>query len=373
LAAAGALALFALNPSGSASAAGLDDSQRLTPQVFNQEAPPDRRGNDNDDCDRNGGGWNGPNGSPSRGGHDDDCDRDDDHDWDDCDRDWDRNGPPGRDRDRDRCDRDDDHDWDDCDRDWGRNDRDRDRDRDRCDRDDDRDRCDRDWGRDWDRDRDCDRDRHDRDRRDYCDRDRKDRDRYGRDCRDRDDSTITIIKDTSPSSNETFSFGGDLGSFTLRDGQSRTFRVDSGTYTVWENHENDWSLDSINCSGDGVVTRSGDGVRIRVSDDDRVTCVFNNEGADEPVKVVSPVVAPQPQIIYVPVPAPQPVVRQVVEVVREPAPAPRPAAPVASLPRTGQGLGFQQEGNLALPLGVLAALSIAGFGYLAVRRVRDTE
>jgi hypothetical protein len=331
LAAAGALALFAFSSGDSAYAASADDSQMLQPQVFNQEAPPGRRGDD-DDCDRD---WD-----RNGGRGDDDC----------CDRDgWDRDGRGGRDDDD--CDRDD-HDRDDCDRDrdrdrWDRDSRDRDRDRDDCDRHDDHD------------DDDCDDDDHDRDRH---------RDHDDDDC---DESTITIIKDASPSSNDTFSFGGDLGSFTLRDGQSRNFRVDSGTYTVWENVKGDWDLESVDCSGDGIVTKQNDGVRIRVSDDDHVTCIFNNEGA-APVKVVSPAVAPQPQIIYVPVPAPQPVARPV-EVVREPAPAPRPAAPVASLPRTGQGPDFQQEGNLALPLGALAALSLAGFGYLAVRRVRDTE
>jgi hypothetical protein len=329
LAVAGALSLFAFSSGGSAYAASIDDPQNLSSTVFNAE---------DDDCDDNDGPWGGPGGGNNNNNDDDECDDDDNHHGDNCDRDdnWWRHNAPGRSRDRD------------C----------RDRDRDDCDRD--RDRRDRDH-----RDRDCDRDRDD----DDCDDDKHDRDRRDRHDRDDDcDASITIIKQITGNADGGASFGGDLGSFSLGDGRSRSFNVDPGTYNVWET--NTTNLQSIRCSGDGFVTvdTPNGRVRIRVSEGDHVTCTFTNEG-EAPVKVVSPVVAPQPQIIYVPVPAPQPVVRPV-----EPAPAPRPApAPVAALPRTGEGLGFQQEGNLALPLGVLAALSVAGFGYVAARRVRDTD
>jgi hypothetical protein len=322
LAAAGALSLFAFSSGGSAYAAGIDDSQNLSPTVFN--AP----GDDDCDDDDNNGPWNGPG---SRGNNDD-CDDDRDN----CDRDdnWWRNNAPSRSRDNDCRDRDRDN----CDRDRDR--RDRDRDRDRCDRDDD----------------DCD------------DHDSYRRSHNNDDC----DAHITIIKQVTGSGSGGASFRGDLGSFTLRDGQSRSFRVDPGTYEVWESDASE--LESIRCSGDGFASpdRPNGKVRIRVSEDDHVTCTFTNEG-EQPIKVVSPAVAPQPQIIYVPVPAPQPVARPV-EVIREPAPAPRPPTQtVAALPRTGEGLDFQREGSFALPLGVLAALSVAGFGYLAARRVRTTD
>jgi hypothetical protein len=327
MAAAGALSLFAFSSGGSAYAAGIDDSQNLSPTVFNAE---------DDDCDDDDN--DGPyDPSGRRGNDDDDCEDDRDN----CDRDYDwwRTNAPGRNRDND-C-RDHDRDRDDCDRDRDR--RDRDRDRDRCDRDRDDDDCDNDhdW---WDK-----------------------RDRHDDDC----DATITIEKHVSGSSGGSAGFGGDLGRFNLRDGQSRTFRVDPGSYTVWENDSDE--LESIRCSGDGFASpdKPNGRVRIRVSEGDDVRCVFTNEG-EAPVKVVSPAVAPQPQIIYVPVPAPQPVARPV-EVVREPAPAPRPTQTVAALPRTGEGLDFQREGSYALPLGVLAALSIAGFGYVAARRVRNTD
>jgi hypothetical protein len=323
LAVAGALTLFAFSSSGSAYAAGVEGMQSASPTVFN--AP-------GDNCDRDNEWWR--NNAPGRS-RDNDC-RDWDRDRDDCDRDndWWRNNAPGRDRDRDCRDRD----RDDCDRDRDR--RDRDRDHDRCDRDRDRDDCD---------------DDHDWNRRSHRDND---------DC----DATITIVKQITGSGSGSAGFGGDLGSFSLRDGQSRSYRVDPGTYSVWENDASE--LESIRCTGDGFASpdKPNGRVRIRVSEDDHVTCTFTNTG-EQPVKVVSPAVAPQPQIIYVPVPAPQPVARPV-----EPAPAPRPApAPVAALPRTGEGLDFQREGNIALPLGAIAALALAGFGYVAVRRVRDTE
>jgi len=358
LAAAGALALFAFSSGDSAYAASSVDDSHITPIVFN--APGDW------DCnDHNGP----PGGNNGNNGHD--CDNNNDHNNDDCDRDWDHNGPPGNNNNHgnDDCDHNNDHGNDDCDHNNGHNGPpSRGNDRDNCDRNDDRDNCDRNS-----------RDRNSRDRdrcNDRCDdnRDRNSRDRNSRDRDNCDDeeSEITIIKNAEGTTSNNFSFGGDLGSFNLKDNQSRSFTVDAGYYTVWENEEADWDLQSVNCSGDGIITPLSNGVRIRVSEDDHVTCVFNNIGGTTPIKIVSPAVAPQPQIIYVPVPAPAPVARPV-EVVREPAPAPRPVQAVAALPRTGEGLDFQREGGLALPLGALAALTVAGFGYLAVRRVRDTD
>jgi hypothetical protein len=336
LAAAGALSLFAFSSSGSAYAAGIDDQQNLSPTVFNQPG-----GDDDCDNDHNGGygGWN----QDGQNHNNDDCDHNNDHGNNDCDHDnnWWQQNNRGRDRDR-ECGRDDrdNHDRDDCDRD--RDSRDRDRDRDDCDR--------------------------DRDNHDDCDDDHRDRDhRNNDDC----EATITIVKQITGSGDGSARFRGDLGSFTLGDGDSESFRVDPGTYVVWETDTTD--LESIRCTGDGFAStdRPNGKVTIRVHEDDDVTCTFTNEGVEK-VKAVSPAVAPQPQIIYVPVPAPQPVTRPV-EVVREPAPAPRPTQTVAALPRTGEGLDFQREGSLALPLGVLAALSVAGFGYVAARRVRDTD
>jgi hypothetical protein len=294
--------------------------------------PPSGR-NNNDCCDNE---WNGP----PHSNNNDDCDDDRD--------------------DRDDCDRDREHDrrGNDCGcRDGFTSSHNRDRDRD-CDRDD-RDDCDRDWDR-W----------HDNDRRDRCrcDDDRN-HGRSNRDCDD-DDGTITISKDTDPSGGGNFSFSGDLGSFSLSDGSSKSWQVSNGYYTVTEKESTNWELTSIVCSGSGSWTTdlNGNSVRIRITNGGNVSCEFNNDGPG-PVVYKAPVVQPTPIIIFVP--APQPVVRapeppRVVE-------APRQQA-VAALPRTGYGPDAQEAGmNLALPLGAMGALLVAGAGYAAVRRVRPTD
>jgi hypothetical protein len=147
--------------------------------------------------------------------------------------------------------------------------------------------------------------------------------------------------------------------------------VDEGYYTVTEKESTNWELTSITCSGSGSwnVDLNGNRVRILINDGDNVSCEFNNEGPG-PVVYKAPVVQPTPIVIFVP--APQPVVRapEPPRVVQE---APRQQV-VAALPRTGYGPDAQEVGmNLALPLGAMGALLVAGAGYAAVRRVRTTD
>jgi hypothetical protein len=354
LAAFAALAMFVVRPGGSALAQSVDSSpigievhQSIggpigdnSPNVFNVPGDEDCE-DDEDDYE--------PGGSPPPGSSndddDEDCEDENDEDDEDCDDNYDGPWSPGGSHDDDECDDDRDHGDRDCDR--GRDDNHRGG-RDDCDRDH-RDRCD--------------------DDRDHRDRGYDSRDRHDDDCDE--DASITISKDASPSTNETFGFSGDLGSFSLKDGGSKTFKVDRGTYVVHEDSDSDWDLRAIDCSGNGtqITSVSQMKVTIRVGDGDNVRCTFENRG-DEPAQVVAPIVAPAPVIIYVPVPAPQPVVR-VVEAPRAPEPT-RPVQVVAALPRTGEGPATE-SGSLALPLGIAGASIVVGAGYVAVRRIRDSE
>jgi hypothetical protein len=178
------------------------------------------------------------------------------------------------------------------------------------------------------------------------------------------DNKITISKDTDPEDDShDFDFESSLGDFSLEDDESKVFtNVDDGTYTFTEDHEDDWDLTDIVCSGSGhwVIDEDDREVKITVDGDEEVTCEFNNEKEedekDEP--------APKPPVtIFLPLPAPQP---------PAPPPPPPPPPPVAALPRTGDGP--QETGfNLALPAGVSAALLVAGVGYAFARRQRDAS
>jgi pullulanase-type alpha-1,6-glucosidase len=98
---------------------------------------------------------------------------------------------------------------------------------------------------------------------------------------------ITIVKDTQPDNKRNFHFEGDLGRFILKDwsspaggnfGNSQTFNVNSGTYTVRENVPNTWWLLDIACdiAGRGEKDLGKAQVRIAVYPGDSITCTFVN-------------------------------------------------------------------------------------------------
>ena len=93
-----------------------------------------------------------------------------------------------------------------------------------------------------------------------------------------DAAKITVEKQTDPGGDSTsFSFSGDLGSFTLNgDGDSETAIVSPGTYTITENAVSGWTLTSITGDNNGDPS---DGVTLTVADEDDVTVTFNNTSA----------------------------------------------------------------------------------------------
>ena len=90
-----------------------------------------------------------------------------------------------------------------------------------------------------------------------------------------DAAKITVQKQTDPGGDSTsFSFSGDLGSFTLNgDGDSESAVVSPGTYTITENSQSGWTLTSITGDDDGTPDN---GVTLTVADEDDVTVIFNN-------------------------------------------------------------------------------------------------
>jgi len=92
---------------------------------------------------------------------------------------------------------------------------------------------------------------------------------------------LKISKVSSPSATgDTFSFTGDVGNFTLQDGDSRDFFVDPGTYNVEESELSGWTLTNIECLDEGAADSSVDVPNATASatlgEDETVTCTFTN-------------------------------------------------------------------------------------------------
>ena len=110
---------------------------------------------------------------------------------------------------------------------------------------------------------------------------------------------IVIVKDATPADNTPFDFtetipGANSG-FTLTDPTDNTETFDdvaSGTYTVTETGEADWTLDSIVCvDPDNGSTTAGATANIDLDAGETVTCTFNNSrdtGAITIVKAATP-------------------------------------------------------------------------------------
>lgn len=97
-------------------------------------------------------------------------------------------------------------------------------------------------------------------------------------------SSITIVKQTDPDgSDASFAFSGDLGEFSLTDGQSRTFdEIGPGNYRIAEQPAEGWSLEGVTCDG-GEWGVDGD-LYVSVGLEDAITCTFTNacEGTSGP-------------------------------------------------------------------------------------------
>ena len=93
---------------------------------------------------------------------------------------------------------------------------------------------------------------------------------------------VVVEKQTDPDgATQSFTFDPGAGlspadDFELTDGATEEFDVDPGTYTVAEEGEAGWSLDTIVCD-DANSTGSGDTATFNVEAGETVTCTFNNE------------------------------------------------------------------------------------------------
>jgi hypothetical protein len=91
--------------------------------------------------------------------------------------------------------------------------------------------------------------------------------------------SITIRKETTPEDGEGFEFSGDLGEFSLDDGESMTFEgLPLGDYDVIEDampDDYEWELTSVVCEG-GDSTDISDGVTVHLEQGEDIECTFSN-------------------------------------------------------------------------------------------------
>ena len=88
--------------------------------------------------------------------------------------------------------------------------------------------------------------------------------------------SITIVTATQPSSGTGFNFAGDLGTFTLADGQSQPFSgLEARNYKITESLPLGWSLQGVSCNAPNFTLNS-DGVTIHLDKAQNITCTFTN-------------------------------------------------------------------------------------------------
>jgi len=89
-------------------------------------------------------------------------------------------------------------------------------------------------------------------------------------------ANLTIAKVTDPATGETgFTFGGDLGEFSLDDGGSQIFQLAPGSYTITESVKSGWELTDVSCTMDASPEMNG--VSLDVARGDAVICTFTND------------------------------------------------------------------------------------------------
>lgn len=101
-------------------------------------------------------------------------------------------------------------------------------------------------------------------------------------------STITIIEDAQPDSPANFKFTGDLGKFVLDNpatddgdvyGNSKTFNVKPGTYTISQIKAAGWFTGSISCNpvANTIADLNLNNIQVTVNGGENITCTFVNQ------------------------------------------------------------------------------------------------
>ncbi|HWO70281.1 MAG TPA: hypothetical protein VNP94_05945 [Actinomycetota bacterium] len=117
---------------------------------------------------------------------------------------------------------------------------------------------------------------------------------------------ITIVKQTDPDgADQEFDFSGDLEDFRLADGESQTFDLRTGTYSVTESVPEGWELDRITCTGgegdqsDWTIDVENGTVSIDLAEGGSVRCTFFNREVPPPapgqITIVKNAVPDDPQ------------------------------------------------------------------------------
>jgi hypothetical protein len=85
-----------------------------------------------------------------------------------------------------------------------------------------------------------------------------------------------VAKVSDPPRGTGYSFAGDLGSFSLDDGESKSFeQVPAGDCSIAEVLPSGWEMDSVVCTGADSESIA-DGVMVHMDPGDDVTCTFTN-------------------------------------------------------------------------------------------------
>jgi hypothetical protein len=94
---------------------------------------------------------------------------------------------------------------------------------------------------------------------------------------------LTIVKQTnSDGGDQAFSFSGDLGEFSLMDGESESDdTLSADTYEVTEINPTGWKLNDIYCSGTENWYQTGNTLSVSLDLADDVTCTFYNDKLGE--------------------------------------------------------------------------------------------
>ncbi len=100
--------------------------------------------------------------------------------------------------------------------------------------------------------------------------------------------SITIKKQTDPAGVSSFSFDGDLGSFSLYGGESKVFNgLTADDYAVIEKNSTGWFLDSVDCDSENVSS-NGNGRTIHLEAGEDISCTFVNHRLSVTAKAGGP-------------------------------------------------------------------------------------
>ncbi|MEM7118874.1 MAG: hypothetical protein AAF614_41035 [Chloroflexota bacterium] len=89
--------------------------------------------------------------------------------------------------------------------------------------------------------------------------------------------SITVVNETIPSGGTSFSYAGDLGVFSLNDGETRADTdLYPGSYTVSQAVTAPWELSIACVGGDFTVAASGNSVEIQLDANEDIVCTFTN-------------------------------------------------------------------------------------------------